>query len=59
MYPTFILLHRYENIAEAELEDTPNKQNGEMNRTFLDVLRAKQGICWKTFYLKFAWTLEH
>lgn len=30
-----------------------------MNTTFLDVLRAKQGICWKTFYFKFAWNLEH
>lgn len=53
----FTLLHRYENIAYAELEDTPNKQNSEMSTTFLGVLKAKQATCWKKFHLKYAWNL--
>lgn len=53
----FTLLYRYKNIAYAELEDTPNKQNSEISTTFLGVLKAKKATYWKKFHLKYAWNL--
>lgn len=48
----FTLLYRYKNIAYAELEDTPNKQNSEISTTFLGVLKAKKGYILEKIPLK-------